>query len=86
MQCYLLVFGDADAPTDRLERAFPKNYKFSAKAWAIASEKPTTCSDVVDELTQGEDPPWTCVVARLESYNGYAENSLWEKIGLWESL
>ncbi len=86
MQCYLITFRDADTPTEKLEGAFSQLFRFSAKTWAVGSETPTTCSDIVDTLTEGKDPGWTCIVVKLDTYNGYAENAPWEKIAPWESM
>ena len=88
MDCYLLVFDEESPDFDAsfVEETFARAYGFSSKAWVIAPPEPTTCSDIVDALGIPKERTAHCIVAKLASYNGWAEKALWEKLQLWESL
>ena len=87
MDCYLLVFDTEKLDTSLVTDAFENSYQFSARCWFVAPPEPTTCSDIIDELGLAESALGThCVVVKLTDYNGWAEQALWEKLSLWESL
>ena len=86
MDCYLLVFDDQDSDFNAtfVGEVFDNSYQFSRNAWIVAPTERTTCSDLVESLRECQSD-LTCVVVRLDNYNGWAKQSLWEKVELWGS-
>ncbi len=85
MHCYLVVFGrnDADA-SGTISRAFPlHNFPIlSGKAWVVASEHPT-CGDICEAVGMVPGGLHSGVVSRMDEYNGFFAQTLWEKINVW---
>lgn len=88
MHCYLVVFGarDTDA-SDTIRDAFPEHSfpVIPGKAWVVAA-KHSTCGEVCEAVGMVPDGPHTGVVSRMDEYNGFFAQTLWEKINLWRSL
>ena len=85
MHCYLVVFGpnDADA-SGAIRSAVPQHHVavIPGKAWVIASEHPT-CGDVCEAIGMVPGGLHTGVVSRMDEYNGFFSQTLWEKVNLW---
>ena len=87
MHCYLVVFGPQDADASGAVRnAFPQ-HQFAVipgKVWVIASEHPT-CGEVCEAIGIVPGSAHSGVVSRMDEYNGFFAQTLWEKVNLWRS-
>ena len=87
MYCYLVVFGpnDADA-SDTISQVFQQHHFpiIPEKAWVVASEYPT-CGEICEAVGMKPGGSHTGVVSRMDEYNGFFVQALWEKLNVWRS-
>ena len=90
---YLVVLRDDDASnvaesasdSSFVEEAFDQTMQFVKGAWVIATDIATS-GDVMDKLgvsETGSRTGWSTIVVPMTEFNGFAEQSLWEKINEW---
>ena len=87
MYCYLVVFGQNDADASgAILQAFPlHNFPIlPGKAWVVASEHPT-CGEICEAVGMVPGGSHSGVVSRMDEYNGFFVQTLWEKINVWRS-
>lgn len=66
----------------RIEPKFPRRYQLADGLWAVAS-RAATCADVCGEIGIGDGTRG--VVSTMDSYYGYFDNALWQKLAAWSA-
>lgn len=86
MDCFVVAIPESSKlPVDAVPRAFPEHcIQVAGRTWIVSG--PETCADVAERLGIGPDDEAgfaSGVVTKIADYNGYADNTLWEKLDAW---
>lgn len=89
MNCFVVIL-PAESSVEGVEDKFPECEQLADRAWVVAGEQ-QTCGEVQDALgigTTAKDGPEsaaypTGIVFRVSEVNGFAEESIWEKMRKW---
>ena len=66
----------------KVEAEYPDHHEKIIGGWLVAADK-KTASDVGESLGMNSTDKIVGIVVQAYAYNGYYDNSLWEKINLW---
>ena len=86
MNCFIVISQNTEKIQAAVQKHFPDfNYQIVSGTWVVASDSAgpsdvckTLGIDVEGEVSSG-------VVCSLNSYYGFFDAALWEKLNLWEA-
>lgn len=76
------VISESPKIKTKVEAGYPDHHEKITGGWLVAAEK-KTASDVAESLGMNSTDKIVGIVVQASVYNGYYNNSLWEKISLW---